>query len=587
MVVLKNLSIEKKLIIVYMSITGVVLALAFSIISNINFSSSKENVITGLNVVAEIVAASSATSLAFSDEASASAYLKMLKSQSSIVYACIRTAENTEFVELSFRDSGTYNCDEFHKEKGTKIKEDYLDVYKPIMLEGHVVGSLQIKSSLKDLTDRMIKSAKLSLLIFVGLMLPTVYISKKILSYITEPIKNLKEITKTVTKSKDYSLRMTKESDDEVGVLIGAFNNMLDQIQSRDEDLVKEKEKAEASAITAKEYALETEKINSHLESEIKERSRIEHELNELNETLEEKVNERTSELKELNEKIGDVARSAGMAEVASGVLHNVGNVLNSVNVSASVIREKVRGTKAGNLSKVAEMLERNESDIARFISKDESGKQIPKFLSLLAEQLNLEKKSMYGELDELVNNIDHIKNVISMQQSYAGSYGVKEKVMLPDLIEDALRMNVQGMGRHGVKVLKSYKEISSLYVDKHKVLQILINLISNAKHAIIESQNKVKNLTISLSKDGDMALLEVNDTGIGIGEEDIKHLFEYGFKKRRDGHGFGLHHSAIVANELGGKISVRSDGLGKGASFLLWLPYGDNSSAWLNDEEK
>jgi len=450
---------------------------------------------------------------------------------------------------------------------------EYVDIYKPILLEGMVIGSLQIKASLNDLSYRTVKSAPLSMVIFIGLMISTVILSKRIINYITEPITRLKYVAQSVTKSKDYSLRMQQTNDDEIGNLIVSFNNMLDQIQAGDEELVKEKEKAEVSAITAKKYAIETEEINRLLESEIKERLRIEHELND---ALEEKVNERTFELKELNEKMGDIARSAGMAEVASGVLHNVGNVLNSVNVSVSVIREKMRNSKTDNLDRVVKMLENNKSNIADFISKDEAGKKVPKFLSLLSEQLNLEKEEMYGELDELVSNIDHIKNVINMQQSHAGSYGVREKIKLSELVEDALRMNVQGMGLHGVKVSRSFIDIPPLYIDKHKVLQIMINLISNAKHAMVESDNDIKNLMINISVDEDMALLEISDNGIGIDKDDMSHLFEYGFKKRRDGHGFGLHHSAIVASELGGRISVKSDGHGKGASFLLWLPFDE-----------
>ena len=313
--------------------------------------------------------------------------------------------------------------------------------------------------------------------------------------------------------------------------------------------------------------------MNVDLENEIRERVRIENELQELNETLEDKVLERTFELKELNEKIGGIARSAGMAEVASGVLHNVGNVLNSVNVSASVIREQVRKSKSGNLSRVVVMLNDNEKNISEFISEDEKGKQIPKFLSLLASQLSDEKEILYNELDELAGNIDHIKNVISMQQSYAGSYGVREKVVLSDLVEDALKINIQGMARHGIRIIKNYQSVDYLYIDKHKMLQIIINLISNAKHALVDSVSADKNLIINISSENKMAKIEVKDTGIGIDKGDVLHLFEYGFKKRRDGHGFGLHHSAIVANELGGTISVVSDGLGKGASFIFILP--------------
>jgi len=573
-----SLGLQEKLIIAYMVITGIVLALAFAMVSHVNLSASEKNMISSLNVVADIISKSSISSVAFSDSETAQNYLQLLKSHPSIVYACIRTKENIEFVQYNPLSMEKNTCDRYHPKKNIVLKSDYVDIYKPIVLEGGYIGSLQIKSSLAELTERTIESAKLSLLIYVGLMLPTVFISKRIMGFITEPITSLKNIAQKISNEKDYSLRMKKTSKDEVGVLIDSFNNMLGQIQGRDSALVAEKEKAEVSAISAKEYALETEKINKQLEIEIREKAVIESELHDLNETLEAKVNERTSELKELNEKIGDIARSAGMAEVASGVLHNVGNVLNSVNVSASVIREKVRKTKADNLYRVALMLEENENNIAEFISNDPSGQKIPKFISLLAEQLKLEKKEMYSELDELVKNIDHIKNVISMQQSYAGSYGVREKVMLSDLVEDALRINLQGMECNGVKVQRSYKDISQLYVDKHKVLQIMINLISNAKHAMIDINKKEKNLSISISKDGEMAKLEIKDTGVGIADVDIQHLFEYGFKKRSDGHGFGLHHSAIVANELGGKILAESDGLGEGAKFVLWLPYEESA---------
>ena len=570
---LNNFTIKSKILIVYMSITALLLAFTFVIFAKINSSSSELNVISGLNVVAEIVSESSAASLAFSDVESANSNLRSLKYHQSVVYACIRSIENQVFAEYNLNSEDIFVCEDFNENAELKLLSGYVDVFKPVLLEGQPIGSLQIKASLSELTDTLIKSVKLSIVIFIGLMVITALVSRRIMRFITEPITRLRDVTRNVTTDKDYSLRMEKTSEDEVGELIVSFNNMLEQIQNRDEALIEEKEKAEVSAVSEKKYAQETEETNKDLEVEIRERTRIENELQELNETLEDKVNERTSELKELNEKIGDIARNAGMAEVASGVLHNVGNVLNSVNVSASVIREQIRKTKAGNLSRVVDMLEKNKNNISEYISSDDKGKQIPKFLSLLATQLKEEKAGVFGELDELASNIDHIKNVISMQQSYAGSYGVRENVVLSDLVEDALRINLQGMGRHGVKVVKKYEEVSQLYIDKHKALQVIINLLSNAKHALVDSDNKTRNIIIIISEHEGMARLEVSDTGIGIDESDIPHLFEYGFKKRRDGHGFGLHHSALVANELGGKISVSSDGLGEGASFVLLLP--------------
>jgi len=577
----KNLSIKSKLLTVYIIITGLVLASAFAIIMSINIKSSKLNIISGLKVVGEIVADRCAAPLAFSDVESANSNLRALSSHTSIVYACIRTMDNEEFSEYNVDVEEVFRCDDYDVNKSTKIIDELVDIYRPILLEGQPIGSLQIKASLSELTERIVRSIEISLFVFVSLMMLAVLVSGRVMNLITEPITKLKDIAQEVTNNQDYSLRAKESSNDEIGVLVGSFNNMLDQIQERDNSLIKEKEKAETSAESAKKYASETEKMNLELEIEIRERTRIEDELSDLNETLEDKVIERTAELKELNEKIGDVARSAGMAEVASGVLHNVGNVLNSVNVSASLIREQVRKSKVDNLSRVVKMLDENSEDIAAFISKDEKGKQIPKFLHLLSEQLGSEKELMYKELDDLSKSIDHIKNVISMQQSYAGSVGVREKISLSELVEDALKINMQGMQRHGIEVVKEFHKTPMLYLDKHKALQIVINLISNAKNALVDCEKKYREkekvLTIVILKENDSVSIEVKDTGIGIEAEDIKHLFEYGFKKRREGHGYGLHHSAIVANELGGKITVKSDGLGKGASFKLLIPIEGN----------
>jgi two-component system, NtrC family, sensor kinase len=566
-------SIKNKLLMVYITTTAIVLASAFIISVSFEVASSKKSIISGLNVVGEIIADRGAASLAFSDIESANSNLRTLRSHDSIVYACIRSVENEAFAEYSADIEEVFKCDEYSEKNSVNIGDEYIDIFKPILLEGQSIGVVQVKASLEDLSKQTIESIKLSTVIFIGLMVVAAFVSGRVMSRIIGPITQLKEIAQRVTDDNDYSLRMKNTSSDEVGVLVESFNKMLDQILERDSALSEEKDKAEISARSAKKYANETENINIDLENEIRERAKIEEELQDLNETLEDKVQARTADLEALNEKIGNIARSAGMAEVASGVLHNVGNVLNSVNVSASVIREQVRKTKSENLSRLVEMMDRNKDNISNFIESDEKGKQIPRFLSLLAEQLKEEKISLFGELDQLASNIDHIKNMISMQQSYAGSYGVREKVKMSDLVEDALKINLQGMSQYGIETIKKYENIPMLYVDKHKALQIIINLISNAKYALIGSGKESKKIYIIIKKQDSKVSVEIKDNGIGIASEDMSHLFEYGFKKRRGGHGYGLHHSALVANELGGKISVSSDGLGEGASFTMIFP--------------
>lgn len=573
MTALRHISIKSKLLMVYITITGLILTSAFFIIMRMEQTSSRQNVISGLNVVGEIVADRCAASVAFSDVQSANSNLSTLSSHASIVYACIRTDTNQSFAQYAVNDAEQYNCDDFDIDNTTRFDGNYVDIYKPILLEGQAIGMLQVKASLDELNARLMESAKLSFLIFASLMLIAAFLSRKLMSMVTEPIMRLKDIAQSITEKKNYDLRMEQVSNDEVGVLVNSFNKMLEQIAARDRALNDEKEKAEISALSAKRHASETEKMNAELEKEIGERLRVEKELQELNETLEEKVQERTLELKQLNEKIGDIARSAGMAEVASGVLHNVGNVLNSVNVSASVMREQVRKSKADNLSRLVDLMQQHQHDLATFISDDEKGKQIPKFIELLSEQLKEERNTLFKELDELASNIDHIKNIISMQQSYAGSYGVREKVKLSDLVEDALKINLQEVNRHNIKLERHYDETPLIYADKHKLLQIIINLISNAKYALKEKADQNRLLQIMIYKNGAEAVIEIRDTGVGIAADDIPHLFEYGFKRRRGGHGFGLHHSALVANELGGRIKVNSEGPGKGATFQLFVP--------------
>lgn len=571
-------SIKSKLLMLFIAVTTLVLATAFVIMMTLNIKNSKNDITSVLDIVGKILADRCAVSLAFSDVESANSNLRTLSSHGSVVYACIRTNDNQLFSEYTKNVENIYKCNDYSPDARNDFRGGYVDSIRPVMLEGRSIGSLQIKASLDEFRESVLQAIKISMIVFVGLIVVASMVSMRIMNMITSPITSLKDLAQKVTMSKDYSLRMGVGSSDEVGVLVSSFNTMLDQIQERDSALIEEKNKAEKSAQSAKKYAKETELINLDLENEIRERARIEEELQELNETLEEKVNERTAELKEINEKIGEISRSAGMAEVASGVLHNVGNVLNSVNVSFSMIREQLRKTKATNLTRLVGMIRENSGNIGEYISKDEKGRQIPRFIELLDEQLRIERETMFNELDVLSNSIDHIKNVISMQQSYAGGYGVRERVSMAELVEDAVKINMEDIVRRGIEVIRNYGVAPLIYIDKHKALQILINIISNAKYAVLDSPQSEKKIIVDVSVCDNEIVVQIGDTGVGISKEDIPHLFEYGFKKRRDGHGYGLHHSALVANELGGKITVYSEGPGKGAVFRFLVPVYESS---------
>ncbi len=274
-----------------------------------------------------------------------------------------------------------------------------------------------------------------------------------------------------------------------------------------------------------------------------------------------------------LQQQLRDSSRQAGMAEVATNVLHNIGNVLNSVNISATVVSDRVKNSKAAGLGKVSELLQQHAANLGTFVSSDERGKHLPVYLAQLSEQLVLDQRGTVQELDALRKNVDHIKEIVVMQQSYSKLVGVPERLAVASLVEDALRMNTGAFTRHGVSFKCEFEDVPEIIVEKHKVLQILINLLRNAKYACEASARTDKQVVIRIANQAGGVRIAVTDNGIGIQPEHMTRIFSHGFTTKKDGHGFGLHSGALAARDLGGALSVDSAGLGRGATFTLDLP--------------
>lgn len=275
------------------------------------------------------------------------------------------------------------------------------------------------------------------------------------------------------------------------------------------------------------------------------------------------------------------VSRQAGMAEVATAVLHNVGNVLNSVNVSAGVARTTLLGSRISKVPLAAKLMKDNEADMAGFMTQDPRGQRLPNYLAKLGESLVEENQSLVGEMDRLIGNIEHINHIVAMQQNYAKFGGFKEKFLVTGLIEDALQLNMTALGRHDVKIIREFDPANpaEITIEKHKMLQILINLISNAKIACSDSKKPDRRLIVRLTTAGEQIMICVADNGVGITAENLTRIFSHGFTTRKNGHGFGLHSAALAAQELGGKLWAESDGTGQGAKFIVELPCSPTTS--------
>jgi signal transduction histidine kinase len=291
--------------------------------------------------------------------------------------------------------------------------------------------------------------------------------------------------------------------------------------------------------------------------------------------SLRRKVRAQTEVIRRNEQALITISRQAGMSEVATAVLHNVGNVLNSVNISAGLAANELRQSKSGNVSLIAGLMEEHQEDLGHFMTHDPKGRRLPRYLKTLGEHLTMEKRSIVAEMESLIKNIEHINEIVAMQQNYAKVRGVMETVAVTDLIEDAFQINLAALDRHEIQLIREYdpSHAPKITVEKHKVVQILVNLVSNAEYACSESGHPDKRVTVRVTNGDDRVRISLVDNGVGILQENLSRIFNHGFTTRKNGHGFGLHSAALTAQEMGGTLTAQSEGPGRGATFTLELP--------------
>jgi signal transduction histidine kinase len=261
------------------------------------------------------------------------------------------------------------------------------------------------------------------------------------------------------------------------------------------------------------------------------------------------------------------------MSEVASNVLHNVGNVLTSAVINLEMMQKAVGGSRVGRLKQATNLLLEHRADLPAFLAPGARGGNLPDYLSALADELMGEQTRLIEDMDAMGRHIEHIRAIVQVQQAYARTSLMEEECDLGQLIQDALRIQMAALQRHGVTVRRELASVPRLKVDKHKVLQILINLISNAKYALDAMPEGERVLTVRMGIQGQSLRIQMADNGMGIDPEIRGRLFSHGFTTRKSGHGFGLHSSALAAQMLGGRLTIESEGLGKGAVATLELP--------------
>jgi C4-dicarboxylate-specific signal transduction histidine kinase len=543
---LRDVPIQRKLTIISMLTSGLALLVAGLAFGAYEQVVSRGAMVERVAITASMVADNSSAALMFNDPASAAATIKSLGAEDPhIVGAAIYDEKGKTFAIYRRAGwAGNFEAPSVEPE-GYRFGGGHLRLFHAISLAGEHAGTVYIQHDLAEMRARTWRYALIMLLVMAGASAAAMLLATKLHRTISGPVSDLAQVVGTVTTQKNYAVRAAKQGNDELGSLIDGFNAMLSQIQIRDSALQEARDK---------------------LEKRVAERTQ----------ELQQEVTEHTqaqAELERVHRQLVDSSRQAGMAEIATNVLHNVGNVLNSVNVSAILASDLAQKSKADGLGRVVALMREHAHDLGEFIASDPRGKHLPVHLGHLADHLKTEQAAIVKELDSLRSNIEHIKDIVAMQQSYAKVAGVHEIIAVVDLLEDSLRMNTGALARHGVELVRDFEGQPLVNMDKHKVLQILVNLVRNAKYACSESGLPDRRVTLSVRSANGRARIVVADNGVGIAPENLTRIFNHGFTTRVDGHGFGLHSGALAARELGGTLSVHSDGVGRGASFSLELP--------------
>lgn len=290
---------------------------------------------------------------------------------------------------------------------------------------------------------------------------------------------------------------------------------------------------------------------------------------------LERLVDKKTNELAEVQEQRARDAHQAGMSEIAVNVLHNMGNALNSVNVTADIIEQDVRNFKVDFLRKVVDLLQQNQARLPEFLETDERGQKILPALAKVAESLRRNQGDLSEKLTNLRDQVIRMNSIVHAQKNHIDNIGLfNETVDLNRLINEILEVQMANPD-HAVNVIRAFQPLPRLKTQKSKLTQVLFYLIDNAFESLQMREDINDRLLRVVTKKigGDMALIELTDNGVGIPEDRIERIFFDGYTDKPGASGFGLHYTANAVREMRGRIRAYSRGKDLGATFVLELP--------------
>lgn len=289
-------------------------------------------------------------------------------------------------------------------------------------------------------------------------------------------------------------------------------------------------------------------------------------------ETIQSLILQRDQQIEISQKNLIESAHKEGMADFATGVIHNIGNILNSLNISNQIVTEMIEKSKINGFFKANLILKENIGDLDSFIANNKKSKKLFEYYLTIGRTINNEISFLKKELKSMDDKIILIKNVIVEQQNTAKNVFHTEVLSLSSIVEDALSFMIPLITKNNIEVIKMYYDIEKVPIQRTKLLNIIINLIKNCNEALHENDENNRKIIIKISKKGNIPYIKISDNGEGIEIKNLDKVFNHSFTTKTNGYGFGLHTCANSMTEMAGRIVAESSGIGTGASFTLWF---------------
>jgi len=264
-----------------------------------------------------------------------------------------------------------------------------------------------------------------------------------------------------------------------------------------------------------------------------------------------------------------DQAHKRGM-EDSTGILHNIANIMNSVNVTTHSIENLMSVSVVNDLLMANKMLEARFDELDDFIKNDPKGKKLMQYYVSMSESFENFQKKLQIHINRLLDKIGLIEGIINEQQSFIGVRSSLEEIDLVPIVDDVLKMYQTLIDRFGIKVIRNADDSVVALGQRTKLFHVLTNIIKNGIESMEDTSDGDKVLSVAVYRESENVFIRVSDSGPGISAGNLESIFAYGFTTKKNGHGFGLHSCANYMTEMKGRIWAEHGEGGRGAVFVM-----------------